>query len=327
MKAQTLTACLVLLLTSCGGPESRSVSEALQLDEVNALLKKNPGYREAVTVAERFRESASTVELARANDLTYAQLQAFLDSVADEASRTRLRNRADEEWNRRHGATARQVPELIAHWRRYIDSLRPESYVSVRLLAIDPKESSYGTARVVLEIAPTKGAVDRVTGRFGLFRRDKEHGAEDFEAARHNTFSFERGLKTPKRIETWMQYSIWEIDDGDIACNASPDRRGIPIDRLLEKYCFDYTLTDLSVGGREIDYLELFEQVPQSVRNYWREGAEERKKREESLYGNIARELIDSSFVEHARFAREFDAAFFRNVDSLAAWLVFDRNT
>ena len=42
MKPQALLAGFALLLTACGGPENRSVSEELPLEEVNALLKKNP---------------------------------------------------------------------------------------------------------------------------------------------------------------------------------------------------------------------------------------------------------------------------------------------
>ena len=164
MKPQALLAGFALLLTACGGPENRSVSEELPLEEVNALLKKNPDYQEAVTLAERFRATASTVEKARANDLTYEALQTFLDSLSDSGVRDRLREQADAEWEKRYGETAQRIPGLIAHWRHFLDSLRPESYVSVRLLSIDPRESTYGTARVVLEIAPTKGPIDRIEG-------------------------------------------------------------------------------------------------------------------------------------------------------------------
>ena len=182
MKPQALLAGFALLLTACGGPENRSVSEELPLEEVNALLKKNPDYQEAVTLAERFRATASTVEKARANDLTYEALQTFLDSLSDSGVRDRLREQADAEWEERYGETAQRIPGLIAHWRHFLDSLRPESYVSVRLLSIDPRESTYGTARVVLEIAPTKGPIDRIEGRFGLFLRDRAHGFDDFSA-------------------------------------------------------------------------------------------------------------------------------------------------
>ena len=182
MKPQALLAGFALLLTACGGPENRSVSEELPLEEVNALLKKNPDYQEAVTLAERFRATASTVEKARANDLTYEALQTFLDSLSDSGVRDRLREQADAEWEKRYGETAQRIPGLIAHWRHFLDSLRPESYVSVRLLSIDPRESTYGTARVVLEIAPTKGPIDRIEGRFGLFLRDRAHGFDDFSA-------------------------------------------------------------------------------------------------------------------------------------------------
>ena len=326
MKPQALLAGFALLLTACGGPENRSVSEELPLEEVNALLKKNPDYQYAVTLAERFRATASTVEKARANDLTYEALQTFLDSLSDSGVRDRLREQADAEWEERYGETAQRIPGLIAHWRHFLDSLRPESYVSVRLLSIDPRESTYGTARVVLEIAPTKGPIDRIEGRFGLFLRDRAHGFDDFSAARHNNFEFKRGLRAPTRITTWMQYSIWDIQDGDIAYNMFPDRPGLPIRELVEKYWFDYSVSELVIDGNRVNYFELYQQVPASIRDYWREDEEERRNREETLYGDIARELLDPDFVERTRFERKYGEDHFRERDSLAAWLVFDHN-
>ena len=196
----------------------------------------------------------------------------------------------------------------------------------MRLLSIDPHESTYGTARVVLEIAPTKGPIDRIEGRFGLFLRDRAHGFDDFSAARHNNFEFKRGLRAPTRITTWMQYSIWDIQDGDIGYNMFPDRPGLPIRELVEKYWFDYSVSELVIDGNRVNYFELYQQVPASIRDYWREDEEERRNREETLYGDIARELLDPDFVERTRFERKYGEDHFRERDSLAAWLVFDHN-
>lgn len=327
MKPLVSIICLAGLLTACGGSENRPVSEELPFEEINTLLKKNPDFEEAVGLAERFRLTASTVELARANDLSYGALQEFLDELTDSVVRNRLREEARTEWTARYGATAERIPGLITHWQNYLDSLRPERYVSVRLVAIDPGESIYGGAKVTLEFAPTRGPIDRLTGRFGLFPRNKEHGFDDFSAARHNDFDFPQGLKGTTRIPARMQYSIWDITDGDIAYNMYPDRPGLPIRTLLEKYWFDYTVSELVMNGREVDFSEFYEQVPASIRNYWNQSDEEHPEREAELLGDIARELLMPDFVSGPRYLREYEESYFRNRDSLAAWLVFDCNS
>lgn len=315
------------LLTACDGPEARPVSEELSPEEVNALLKKNPDFRESVELADRFRLSASTTELTRANNLSYGDLQQFLDELTDSVVRQRLQAEARAEWEARYGATAAQVPELIGYWHDFVDSLRPERYVDVRLVAIDPGESIYGAATVTLEFTPVRGPVDRFAGRFGLFPRNKEHGFDDFSVARNNNFDFPQGLRAPKRITTRMHYSIWDIADGDIAYNMYPDRPGLPMEKLLEKYWFDYALSRLVVDGREVGLSESYRLVPPSIRNYWNEADDEQPEREEPLLAEIARELIMPDFVEASRYRREYEMRYFRQRDSLAAWMVFDVDT
>ncbi|HIW65411.1 MAG TPA: hypothetical protein H9879_04150, partial [Candidatus Alistipes intestinipullorum] len=324
MKIRTPFVCLALLLAACGGPESRPISEELSLEEINTLLKRNPDYQEAISMAERFRITASTVDKARANDLSYEALQSFLDELSDNSVRGRLRKQADEKWTARYGKAAERIPGLIRHWSNYIDSLRPERYVSIRLISVDPQESTFGTARVRLEFVPTRGAIDRLKGRFGIFPRSKMHEFDDFNIARHNNYEFTQGLEAPTQISAWMHYSIWDIADGDIAYNMYPDRPGLPIEKLTEKYCFDYSVSELVMNGREVNYSEYYEQVPQSIRNYWGTVEEERRNREEELLGDIARELLMPDFVEQSRYVREYDEAYFRQRDSLAAWLVLD---
>lgn len=326
MKIHIPFICIALLLASCGGPENRPISEPLTLEEINTLLKKNPDYEEAVGMAERFRLTASTVDMARANDLTYAALQQFIDALSDNELRSRLKKEADTEWTALYGPTAEQVPGLIARWHNYIDSLRLDRYVSVRLLAIDPKESIFGAAKITLEFAPTRGAIDRIKGRFGLFPRHIIHEFDDFSIAKHNNFEFPQGLRGPVRKSTWMRYSIWDISDGDIAYNMYPDRPGLPIKELLEKYVFDYSVSELVMNGRELNFSEIYEQAPQSIRNYWERTDEERPEQTEKLLADIARELLLPEFVERTRYMREYDETYFRKRDSLAAWLVLDRN-
>lgn len=326
MKPLVSFICLAGLLAACGGPEDRPVSEELSLEEINTLLKKNPDFQEAVNMAERFRFMAPTVEMARANDLSYEELQEFLDESTDDRLRERLQNEARTEWTTRYGAAAAQVPGLITHWHDYLDSLRPERYVSVRLLATDPGESIYGAARVTLEFAPTRGTINRLKGRFGLFPRNREHGFDDFSIARHNDFDFPQGINGPTRITTRMQYSIWDIADGDIGYNMYPDRPGLPIDALLEKYEFDYAVFEVVVNGREVNFSEIYEQVPQSIRDYWNKRDEEHPEREEELMGDIARELIMPDFVCGSRFIHRYEEEYFRSRDSLAAWFVLDHN-
>ena len=71
-------------------------------------------------------------------------------------------------------------------------------------------------------------------------------------------------------------------------------------------------------------YSEYYEQVPQSIRKYWGTVEAERRNREEERLGDIARELLMPDFVEQSRYVREYDEAYFRQRDSLAAWLVLD---
>lgn len=326
MKLRTLLTSLVLLSVGCAGPGGRPITEELPLGQINALLKKNPDYRATIRIAERFRTKASTVDLARANDLTYDRLHEFLESYFDADVRNRFRSEGEQAWDEAgFGASYAKVDSLLDLWQRYLDENKPDSYVKVDLAGIIPAESSFGTARVLLDVIPLKGPVDEVAGSYGLFERNKSRGFGDSGVAGNNTFRLEKGLRTPTRIQAWMTYSIWGIRDGDLPYNMYPDRPGLPLKKLKEKYCFDYTITTLVKDGKSIRLADVFEKVPSSIRNYWSASEKELDPNSEYYYGCIAKELVDPDFVCCTDYARNYETDRFREMDPLAAWLMIDR--
>lgn len=321
----TLLLSIALLAASCSGPGGKPITEELSLDEVNSLLKKDAAYQAAILLAERFREHASTIDQAKANDLSYDRLTAFLTNLYDIEVRQRFHREGEEKWIAAYGESYERVDSLIEAWQHYLDENRPESYVKVDLAAVIPGESTYGSAKVVLEITPLKGPVDKVAGAFGLFERDKAHGFGEFSPSRHNTFECDNGLRGSVRLPAWMGYNIWGITDGDLPYNMFPDRPGLPLDKLKEKYLFDYTITTLIKDGKSIRFADIYDDVPYSIRNYWSADEKERDERSEYYYGQIAQELIDPDYVSCSDFIEAYEENHYRELDPLAAWLMFDR--
>lgn len=323
MKPNYLLYCALAIFTAaCTGPGDRSVNEEIPLDELNRLLVKEPDYQTAIVVAERFRETASTIQRAKANDLTYRRLHEFLTEFLDADLRTCLEVRADEEWAGKYGTAYDRADTIAAYWQNYVETHKPESYVKVELTGIVPAESSYGTARVVLTVTPLKGPIEKVAGTFGLFPRGQAPSFGDFSPARHNFFEFNEGLKGPTRREAWMNYSIWDIRDGDIPYTMYPDNPGLSIEELLEKYVFDYSVTTLEKDGKTIQYADVWYAVPASVRAYW--SGKQHEEHKEALRGEIVRELIDAEFPDRETYRSGYVRQYYHDLDSLAAWLMYE---
>lgn len=326
MRLLTLMLGIGLLAAGCSGPGGRPVTEELTLDEISGLLKKDPDYNTTIVVAESFRKNASTLDKARANDLTYDRLKKFLDSYYNADVRYRLRNEGEEKWlSAGYGKTFRQAEELIARWQRFLDENKPDSYIKVELAAILPEESRYGTARVVLAITPLKGAVDEAEGSYGLFSHSQKIRFSSYGSSSNN-FTLAQGLRAPVRQQAWLTYNIWDIKDGDIPYNMYPELPGLPLKELLEKYAFDYTVTKLVKDGREIRFADIYERIPQSVRDYWKADEKERDERTEYYYTQIVRELVDPEFIPCSEFLSDYEQDYYRELDPLAAWLMYDRN-
>lgn len=325
MRLPTLILGIGLLAAGCSGPGGRPVTEELTLDEINGLLKKEPDYNTTIVIAESFRENASTLDKAKANDLTYDRLKKFLDSYYNADVHYRLQTEGEEKWLAAgYGETFRQAEGLIARWQQFLDENKPDSYVKVELTGILPAESRYGTARVMLAITPLKGAVDKVEGSYGLFPQSRKIRFSSFGSS-NNNFSLPEGLRTPVQHLTWLTYSIWDIKDGDIPYNMFPERPGLPLKELLEKYAFDYTVTKLVKGGKEIRFTDIYERIPASIRGYWEAGENEREERMEYYYTQIVRELADPEFIPLSDFLAGYEQEYFRELDPLAAWLMYDR--
>lgn len=320
--ARTLLWICIALATACSGTGKRSVVEEIPSSELNRLLIKRPDYQTAIVVAGRFREQASEIERAKASELTYDRLYEFLDAFYDDTLRLRLGEEGARVWREKYGTTYARVDSLVASWQEFLDNHRPENYVKVELVSIDPAESTFGTARVVLNVVPLQGAVDKVAGSFGIFLRGRSHSFGEFSSARHNRFEFGNGLKQPQSSRTWMHYNVWEIRDGDIPYNMFPENKGLPLGELLEKYDFDYTVTELVKDGKSIDYANIRDSVPTSVRNLLNDP--QREVRKELLYGRIVRELIDPDFSDREACRAEYVKSYYFDLDPLAAWLMYE---
>lgn len=319
MKLLTPILCAVLL-GSCSSPAQRPVTEPIPLDEMNLLLKDKPDYGPVLMLAEKFRTQAGTLEMARANDLTYKALHDFYKSYTNSELHNRLGIQATREWTERFGAAYDRTDSIIDRWKAFLDENKPDSYVRVELQSILPAESSYGSAGVVLRVTPLKGPVDRVEGSFGLFKHGQRHYFGDVGPARGNTFSFTGGLSAPATCRTTMGYSIWDIHDGDIPYTMYPDRPGLPLSELLEKYDFDYTVTTLVREGRQIRFADIYGQIPSPVRNYWQE--KDKETYDEYLRGEIVRNLVDSAFTDRSDYVRNYVTDYFRKQDELALWVL-----
>lgn len=326
MKLRTLIFVLGLLAAGCAGPGGRPITEELTLEEINGLLKKDPEYQTTVMLAETFREKAPTPDKAKATELTYDRLHKFLASYYNADVRYRLQTEGYEKWAAAgYAQTYDRADSLIAYWQDYLDENKPDSYVKVSLAAILPANSRYGSAEVLLDITPLKGSVDKVEGSFGLFKHGQTHSFGDFGPARHNRFSLEEGLRAPVRQKEWMGYSIWDITDGDIAYNMFPDRPGLPVKELLDKYDFDYTITTLIKEGKPIRFVDVLERIPMSVRSYWSAGGEKQEQMEEYYYTGIVQELVDPDFIPRSEYISDYEQNYYRELDPLAAWLMLER--
>ena len=108
-----------------------------------------------------------------------------------------------------------------------------------------------------------------------------------------NQLTVDKPFSSPIEVDNSMSFNY----AFDIKASKVND---LPIKELLDEYGLKTNITQLTVNGHKIDYIDGYNQVPDCVREMWKyrmkyENEWEGSYSKESSYNRIAKELINPS--------------------------------
>ena len=267
---------LAFVLSACGGPLDKSVTESLTPEESDEVGQKFPDF---VGVYERFifpevrKWDDHSLYKQKLKKLTYGDFMEFYNLVYHHDWKEQL----SREWEERFDLEriTRQldgmVDSLITYWDNYIAENAPSTYVSVELLEIkktvwdDPEWNIRKLdATAQLKVVPLRGTIDKRSGEFTLYRTDKTD-ADTYTLAEHlgsGKIEIETPFDVPIVVECKLSVSSsWFAPWYDYVCDT-------PADVLTRKCKLHTGHPELMVKGKKVRMPDLWDAKPSYLERY-----------------------------------------------------------
>lgn len=304
-----------LLMTSCG-IESKSISEPLSVDERNELIKKDIEYGMVFSMLdalEKYHSPLTASEKATMDDLSYKRLKNFLSVCVNTSELDKKEEHYGAEWERKYGFINAKVDSIDHHWQQFLEDYQTGNYLKIELVDIlDKTDVFLGYVKVRLRLIPLKGKVDQVEAYYGL----------QGSMMGRNQLTVDKPFSAPIEVDNKMSFNYaFDIDASKV--------NDLPVKKLLAEYDFKTNITQLTVKGRAIDYINGYNQVPDCVREMWRYRMEHENEWEgsyfkESSYNRVAKELIAPSMPAKDDYVKDCVKKDAYNEDKLAATFFYE---
>lgn len=304
-----------LVMTSCGN-ENKSISEPLSLDERNELIKKDIEYGMVFSMLDALEKRHSPLtasEKATMDDLSYKRLKDFLSVCLNTTELDQQEERYGAEWEKEYGSVNAKVDSIDHHWQHFLEDYQTDNYLKIELVDILDKSNVFlGYVKVRLRLIPLKGKVDKVEAYYGL----------QGSMMGRNQLTVDKPFSSPIEVDNSMSFNY----AFDIKASKVND---LPIKELLDEYGLKTNITQLTVNGRKIDYIDGYNQAPDCVREMWKyrmkyENEWEGSYFKESSYNRIAKELINPSMPTKDDYVKECIRKDAYNEDELAATFYYE---
>lgn len=318
-----LTSCLIvlamgiggLLLASCGN-ENKSISEPLSSDERNELINKDIEYGMVFYMMDAFWKYHSSVtasEKATMDGLSYKRLKDFLSVWGNSTEVDKRKKPYEAEWDSKYGSMHAKVDSIDNHWKHFLEDYQAGNYLKIELVDIVDKTNVFlGYVKVRLRLIPLKGRVDKVEAYYGL----------QGSMMGRNQLTVDKPFSTPIEVDNSMNFNyVFDIEASKV--------NDLSVKDLLAEYELESNITQLTVEGRSIDYIDGYNRVPDSVREMWRyrmkhEDEWEGSYYKEASYNRIAKELIDPSMPAKDDYVKDCIKKDAYNEDQLAATFYYE---
>lgn len=265
---------LTLVLSACGGPLNKPVTEPLTLEEVETIAKKYDDFKreyEHEIFPKIDKMMDNSLEKQQYEKLTYGDYMKFRELYFHNDWKERF----GREWEQRFDEEklTRQldsmVDSIISYWDNYMIENAPSTYVSIELTEIIKSVSESWGGRHLdvsarLKVVPLRGKIDKMSVSYVLYRTDKtDH--ETYTIAEHlgsGKIEIESPFDTPIVVDSKLSVSNnWISRWYDYVCDTPAD--------VLKKKCKLYAPSpELMVGGENIDLMALYDKRPSYVYEY-----------------------------------------------------------
>lgn len=285
MKKLTFGLAIVLTLSACG-PENKSITEPLSMEEREELTGRGDGYSITFTALERTRTLTAS-EKKTMEGLTYKRLNDFLNEGIQELGKKGATY--GDEWEKMYGSYRAKVDSIDRHWTQFMEGYQTTNYLKIELEDIVDKTDVFlGYVKVRLRLTPLKGRVDKVSATFGLLLKDDQYGS----------------IMSRNRLEVDQPFSSSVTTDASMTFNSAFDISArkvddLPVSELLNEYDFRTNIIQLEVEGRTVSYFDGYNQVPDCVCTLWKKRADtDNGHVSDRWYANVYKELIDPSMPD-----------------------------
>lgn len=266
---------VAFVLSACGGPLNKSVTEPLTPEEMETIAKKYNSFKyeyEHKIFPKINKMIDKSLEKQQFKKLTYGDYIKFreywLNNNWDEQFGPEWEKRFDDEKLTKQLDS--MVDSIIQYWDNYIIENGPSTYVSIELLEITKSVSSswigtpLTTVSARLKIVPLRGKIDKMSASYTLYRTDKTDPKtyKIGEELGSGTIEIETPFDDPITIESKLSVNnSWMGRWYDYVCNT-------PVEILKEKCKLHAPLPELIVKGENIDILTLIRKRPSYVYGY-----------------------------------------------------------
>ena len=196
---------------------------------------------------------------------------------------------------------------------QFLEDYQTNNYLRIELVDIlDKTDVFLGDVKVRLRLIPLRGEVDKVEAYYGL----------QGSMMGRNQLTVDKPFSSPIEVDNKMSFNYaFDIDASKV--------NDLPVKELLAEYDFKTNITQLTVKGRAIDYINGYNQVPDCVREMWRYRMEHEDEWEgsyfkESSYNRVAKELIDLSMPVKDDYVKDCIKKDAYNEDKLAATFFYE---
>ena len=109
---------LIVCCTPKENPLDKSIIEPLTIDELRAEIEKDGLFERNYERIDRMRER---IEKAKYSDVSYRQVNEFLNWIEDTTNLNKLWRETDMAWEKKYGHVVKRVDSTIAYWEEFCD--------------------------------------------------------------------------------------------------------------------------------------------------------------------------------------------------------------
>lgn len=296
MKKILLSLFTISLLVACSPIPNKSIFTELTTDELSAIIKADPEFKEVYESIRILVEMSalSEVQKAQYNEITYRRMAKYYYHRNDEEYWNSIEDEWGKEWDNTLAKDLAKVDEKSEYWLEYKKQNSLSKYANVELSGFDISYYSYiggvEDAYIIFKITPLQGTIEQL--RFTYSYSYKIDGGKWRKV---NKCIWRSPIAKSKE-------GLWEIDYLE-----KEKFDGMTVEKFLQQYDLEIEITDVRIDGKNYSLDDL--NIPEAIINFWNEDTEETRK-------EVAK-LINPSYVDKEEYIQDKKDESMKEYDAL----------